>query len=199
MMLSSNRDIQFLSFAHNLITCVPKNLFSNLLSLRTLDLSHNHIHDFDFNISGLYSLESLNLENNMISGIQEHISGLYSLENLKLKNNMISEIQETAREQLIQLAEHITPRVITVDLSNNQLACSCSNIPSLSFMRKTKPDNLMIKNYNDYLCLNRDNDRVHMHHVNLHSLWFDCLGSGVYVGIGFAYMHVPLWIHVPLW
>ena len=90
--LSSNGVIQFLNFAHNQINFVPQNVFSNLVSLRQLNLSHNRIHDFDFNISRLYSLENLTLE-----------------------NNMISEIPEATREQLIQLAERIAPRVITVD------------------------------------------------------------------------------------
>ena len=161
--LSSNRDIQFLSFAQNVITFVPTNLVSDLVSLRKLDLSHNQICNFEFNISGLWSLE-----------------------NLDFGYNMISEIPEATRKQLTLLAEHIAPRVITVDLSNNQLTCICSSIPSLSFMSQTKPANLMFKHYDEYLCLNRANERVHLHSVNLHSLWFYCLGSGVYVGIGFA-------------
>ena len=163
VILSSNGDIQCLNFAHNQINFLPQNLFSNLLSLRKLDLSNNHIHDFDFNISRLDSLKNLNLE-----------------------NNMISEIPEATHEQLTHLAERITPRVITVDLSNNQLVCLCSSIPSISFMSQSKPTNLVFKNYDEYLCLNGVNDRVHVHNLNLHSLWWDCLGSGVYVGIGFA-------------
>ena len=129
--LSSNRGIQFLSFAHNRINFVPQNIFSNLVSLRKLDLSNYRIHDFDFNISKLYSLV-----------------------NLKLENNMISEIPEAICEQLIQLTERIAPRVITVDLSNNQLLCICSSIYSLTFMSQTKPTNVMFENYNKYFCRN---------------------------------------------
>ena len=169
MSLGSN--IQFLNFSHNQITFVPQNLFSNSVSLQKLDLSHNNIHDFDFDISGLYSLD-----------------------NLILEYNMISELPDTTRKQLIQLAERIAPRVITLDLNNNQLACSCSNISSLSFMSQTKPTNLMFKNYDKYVCINRDNDRVNIQHMNLHSLQFDCLGSGVYVGIGFACAFVVITI-----
>ena len=161
--LSSNRDIQFLSFAHNEINFVPQNLFSNLVSLQKLDLSNTNIQNFDFNISGLYSLKKMNLE-----------------------NNLISEIPEAARKQLIQLAERIAPQIITVDLSNNQLACSCSNIASLSFMIKAKPSNLMFDNFDKYLCRNQADDRIHLHNINLLSMQFDCLESGVYVGIGFA-------------
>ena len=161
--LSPNRDIQFLNFTHNLITFVPQDLFSNLASLRKLDLSHNNIQNFEFNISGLYSLENLNLE-----------------------YNMIPEIPEATRKQLIQLTERIAPRVITVDLSNNQLACSCSNFPSLSFMIQTKPTNLVFKNFNEYFCHNRFDDKIHLHNMNLHSMWFSCLGAGAYVGMGFA-------------
>ena len=171
VILSSNRDIQFLYFAHNQINFVPQNLFSNLGSLQKLDLSNNHIHEFDFNISRLYSLENLNLE-----------------------YNMISEIPEATRQQLTQFAERIAPRVITVDLSNNQLVCLCSSIPSISFMSQSKPTNLVFKNYDEYLCVNRVYDTVHVHNVNLHSLWWDCLGSGVYVGIGFACASVVITI-----
>ena len=163
MSLTSNRDIQCLNFSHNLIHFVPQNLFSSLVSLQKLDLSHNRLHDFDFNVSGLILLVNLNLE-----------------------YNKISEISEATRKQLIQLAEHIAPRVITVDLSNNQLACLCSSIPSLSFMSQSKPNNLVFENYDKYFCRNQGDDRVRLHNMNLHSLWFDCLGSGVYMGIGFA-------------
>ena len=156
-------NIQTLSLAYNLISMVPSNLFSKLISLRELDLGHNQIQDFDFNISALHLLEKLSLE-----------------------YNMLSEIPEVAREQLIQLTEHVAPRVITVDLSNNQLSCSCSSIPFLTFMNYTKPANLVFNKYEKYLCRDQYNNRVLLHKVNLLSLKFDCLGSGVYVGIGFA-------------
>ena len=73
-----------------------------------------------------------------------------------------------------------------MDLSNNQLLCSCSSIPSISLMSQTKPTNLVFNNYDECLCLNRVNDIVHVHNMNLHSLWFDCLRSVVFMGIGFA-------------
>ena len=171
MSLSSNRHIRCLNYSHNVINFVPQNLFFNLVSLQQLDLSHNRIHDFDFNVSGLISLVNLNLE-----------------------HNMISKIPEAARKQLNQLAEHVTPRVITIDLSNNQLDCVCSSIPSLSFMSQSKPMNLVFKNYNKYLCRNKDNDRVHLYNINVRSLWFDCLGSGVFLGIGFACASVVITI-----
>ena len=41
-------------------------------------------------------------------------------------------------------------------------------------------------NYDKYFCRNQGDDRVRLHNMNLRSLWFDCLGSGVYVGVGFA-------------
>ena len=111
---------------------------------------------------------------------------------------MISEIPEATSKDLIQLAERIAPRIITMDLSNNQLVCSCSNISSLSFMSQTKPNNLVFKNYDEYMCLTRAFDRVRLHTVNLGSLRFDCLGSGVPVGIGFACVFVVITIIVLL-
>ena len=53
-------------------------------------------------------------------------------------------------------------------------------------MSQTKPTNLVFKNYDKYFCHNQGDDRIHLYNLNLHSLWFKCLGSGVYVGIGFA-------------
>ena len=58
--MSLGANIQFLNFSLNLITFVPQNLFSNSLSLLKLDLSHNNIQNFDFNINELHSLENLN-------------------------------------------------------------------------------------------------------------------------------------------
>ena len=160
---AANGSMQNLSFAHNLIRKVNANYFANLVSLRELDLSHNRIERFDFNISGLYSLETLNME-----------------------YNMISEIPSATRQQLIQLAERVAPQTIIVNLSNNQLHCSCYNIPFLTFMLQTKPSNLVFTDYDKYRCRDQAGNLVSLHKMNFRSLWFDCLGSGVYVGIGFA-------------
>ena len=176
MRLGSNKNIQFLSFAHNLITLVPQNLFSGLVSLKKLDLSHNHIHDFGFNFSGLYSLRKLNVD-----------------------YNMISYIPEATQKQLIQLAEHIAPRVITVDLSNNQLACLCSSISFLTFMNQNKPTNLVFNNYHQYLCCDRNNSPVLLHKINLGSLKSECLESGVYnIGNRFIYGMYAILVAIPL-
>ena len=167
--------IRILSFADNVITSVPYNFFSNLTTLQELDLSHNSIQDFDFNTSGLYSLNNLNLE-----------------------YNNISDIPEATRQQLIQLVEHVAPQIVTVDLSNNPLSCSCSSIPYLTFMNQTKPSNLVFHNYDEYMCRDQAGNLVSLHKMNLHSLWWDCLGSGVYVGIGAAITTVVITIILAL-
>ena len=116
--LKANGNICFLSFAYNSIRRIPYSTFSDLSTLQELDLSDNSIQRFDFNLSGLYSLMNPNLE-----------------------NNKISEIPESTCQQLAQLAELIAPRIITVDLSENPLSCSCSNIPFLTFVNQNKPPN----------------------------------------------------------
>ena len=161
--LESVGPIRILNFADNVITSLPYNFFSNVSTLQELDLSHNIIQDFDFNVSALYSLKNLNLE-----------------------YNMISEIPEATCQELSQLAEHIAPRIVTVDLSNNPLSCSCSSIYYLTFMNQTKPSNLVFHNYDEYMCRDQAGNLVSLHKMNLHSLWWDCLGSGAYVGIGIA-------------
>ena len=172
---SNSTHIQNLSFASNDITMIPQNVFSDLVSLHEIDLSNNRIQNFDFNISGLYSLEKLNLE-----------------------HNTLFEIPEAACQQLRKLAERVAPRVITVDLSNNKLLCTCSNILFLTFMKQTKPANLVFNNYDKYLCNDQANNPILLHKINLLSLWFSCLGSGVYVGIGFGCAFVVLTISLLL-
>ena len=44
--LKSNGNIRFLSFAYNSIPEIPYGMFSHLLTLQELDLSHNHIQSF---------------------------------------------------------------------------------------------------------------------------------------------------------
>ena len=159
----SNGNIRVFSFAYNLIQNVPTPLFLELASLHELDLSHNHIEDFDFNISGLHSLENLNMA-----------------------YNKLSDIPSATQQQLIQLAERVAPRNITVDLSGNPLPCSCSNIPYLTFMHQTKPSNLVFHNNDGYMCHDQAGNLINLHRINLHALWWDCLGPRVYVGIGVA-------------
>ena len=156
----SNGNICFLRFAYNSIQRIPYSIFSHLSILQELALSHNSIQTFDFNLSGLYSLRNLNLE-----------------------NNKISEVPEGTFKQLAQLAERVAPRIITVDLSENPLSCSCSNIPFLTFMNQNKPSNLVFHNYDKYVCYDR---AIVLHTINLLQLWFDCLGPGVHVVIGFV-------------
>ena len=158
--LKSNGNISFLSFAYNSIQRIPYSIFSHLSTLQKLDLSHNSIQSFDFNLSGLDSLKNLNLQ-----------------------TNEISEVPKATCQQLTQLAERVAPRIITVDLSENPLSCSCSNIPFLTFMNQNKPSNLVFHNYDKYVCYDR---AIVLHNINLLSLWFDCLGPGVYLGIGFV-------------
>ena len=169
--LESVGPIRILNFADNVITSLPYNFFSNVSTLQELDLSHNIIQDFDFNVSALYSLKNLNLE-----------------------YNMISEIPEATCQELSQLAEHVAPRIVTVDISNNPLSCSCLSIYYLTFMNQTKPSNLVFHNYDEYMCRDQAGNLVSLHKMNLHSLWWDCLGPEVYVGIGVAITTVVITI-----
>ena len=109
-----------------------------------------------------------------------------------MEYNMLSEIPSATQQQLIQLAERVAPRMIIVNLSNNSLSCSCSNIPFLNFMLQTKPSNLVFTDYDKYICRDQAGNLILLHKMNLHSLWFGCLGSEVYVGIGVACAFVAI-------
>ena len=101
----------------------PELVFSDLMRLKTLDLSGNRLttlwlHAF----IGLSNLESLHLSGNQLDGVPELVfSGLVSLKTLDLSRNQLSVLSATVFSGLGSLK--------TLDLSRNQL----SAVPSAAF------------------------------------------------------------------
>lgn len=107
--------LELLDLSQNELTEVPDRVFQVLSMLKNLDLSSNHItHISEDSFSGLVQLERLYLHSNRIHSI--HSEAFESLENLlelKLQGN-----------QLLSLPTLFFPRLLLLDLSNN-------NIPTL--------------------------------------------------------------------
>ncbi|KAG8187144.1 hypothetical protein JTE90_004887 [Oedothorax gibbosus] len=153
----SLKSLRVLDLSNNRISTLPENLFThtrlerlnltgnNLLelslhatynTLRTLDLSHNHLSNISsINITGLSRLQALNLSSNHISFLEDDsFHNLSHLLELDLSNNPLKKITNESFSTLANLftlklgntsLEHIIslpfPRLQTLVLRNNRL------------------------------------------------------------------------------
>ena len=84
--LSSLKNLQTLRLKGCGLSIIPASLMSNLVDLRTLDLSDNYFHRVDPSLQFAANLENLNLDNNLID-ILDHTSfeGMNGLKNLSIR------------------------------------------------------------------------------------------------------------------
>ena len=84
--LSSLKNLQTLSLKGCGLSIIPASLMSNLVDLRTLDLSDNYFHRVDPSLQFAANLENLNLDYNLID-ILDHTSfeGMNGLKNLSIR------------------------------------------------------------------------------------------------------------------
>ena len=78
---------------HGLLQIPP--LIGNLTSLKTLDLSNNHLTELPELIGSLTSLKTLNLSFNKLTELPESIGSLVSLRYLYLLDNQLTELPES--------------------------------------------------------------------------------------------------------
>ena len=97
----------YLSLAKNRITKIPETYFDNMTSLKTLDLSNNELEQIRFNLKDLRSLEYLNLKGNYIKTLS--LDQMKSLDSLRSAH-------------------------LAIDLSKNDLICSCSTLDFLKWI-----------------------------------------------------------------
>ncbi|XP_041656973.1 transforming growth factor beta activator LRRC32 isoform X2 [Cheilinus undulatus] len=142
--LAYHTSFNHLNLHSNKIHFIQPGLFKDMIDLRVLDLSRNHLNVFahsrvnigpltaveslDLSSNGLYtgmsdyfladspSLANLSLNSNSITKIaQNTFSGSSSLERISLHNNVILEIEDGAFDSLSHLTE--------LDLSKNSITC----------------------------------------------------------------------------
>ncbi|VVC93666.1 unnamed protein product [Leptidea sinapis] len=103
-----------LSLAHNSISEIPGDTFSELTSLLELDLSYNNIYELiEEPFSNLTSLKKLILSYNKIKNINGALNNLLDLKHLYLRNNYIENIELES----IKIISHLE----TFDVAQNQL------------------------------------------------------------------------------
>ncbi|XP_046381325.2 toll-like receptor 4 [Haliotis rufescens] len=103
--------LEFLDLSLNRIQFLPVNVFRNLVSLKTLNLSENSITNLKVKVSHMTNLTSLNLSLNQIPSL-DHM--------------------------FMSQLDIIKSSALKVDLSANPLICSCETLPFVKWMTQRK-------------------------------------------------------------
>ncbi|KAL3851922.1 hypothetical protein ACJMK2_015617 [Sinanodonta woodiana] len=113
-------------------------IFKKLNTLQHLDLSNNRINSLNKNIfSGLVSINILNISQNLLDTFLVNIGHMNNLKVLDLSQNMLQVVQDSVRIALNDIASMTTENVY-VNLSHNQLSCTCLTSNFLIWVRDTK-------------------------------------------------------------
>ncbi|XP_046381324.2 toll-like receptor 4 [Haliotis rufescens] len=109
--------------------------FAYSASLEFLDLSLNRIQFLPVNVfRNLVSLKTLNLSENSITNLKVKVSHMTNLTSLNLSFNQIPSLDHMFMSQL----DIIKSSVLKVDLSANPLICSCETLPFVKWMTQRK-------------------------------------------------------------
>lgn len=120
-------------------------IFNNTKSLEVLDLSYNNIIALsEFVFKNMPQLQILNLQNNQISIWRVKINHMKNMKFINLKQNKFITFEKEARtsfENLFQTSN------LMIDLSENQVLCSCENAHFLEWITLHKNNFKNIKRY----------------------------------------------------
>lgn len=133
-LLQNTKELSGFYARGNKLTSIPNNLFENLDSLRTVDLSFNQITGFDLPLLGLNGLNTLNLSHNRLTSLSSGDTYL-----LDIMHEYITEVDFSHNNltQVLRLATNglTFPRLRSINLSNNRLQrsprWSAANFPVL--------------------------------------------------------------------
>ncbi|KAH9488983.1 hypothetical protein Btru_041448 [Bulinus truncatus] len=125
-------------------------IYRSLKNLSVLNLSFNSIVTLHYNIfEGLYNLTELNLSRNKMSNFDVSVNDLTSITLLNLSNNDISRLPSHVMEHISHIR---ASRSILVDLSGNPIECTCENLEFLQWMISSK----CFKTFENYRCRQMD-------------------------------------------
>ncbi|XP_067672267.1 toll-like receptor 4 [Haliotis asinina] len=208
--ISGLEKVEKLNISGNIAHNVGVGFFPSFKKLVNLDISHNQLGSALLKreiFSGLSKLQTLNLSNNFITKLLPKVfSDLSSLIELKLSSNSIQQVQfdiahmknlkvlECSKNQ-IQWLEHSfraildeisNDHIITVDLSQNPIACTCDNIHFLSWMKTSRINGrISFGNLQKYVCVYDDSHRVNLENLEevVRELEMSCYSySGFFIG-----------------
>ncbi|XP_033754359.1 toll-like receptor 4 [Pecten maximus] len=121
-------------------------IFKSLKSLKTLDLSANHIHAIPaLLLKNQYELEMLNLSVNALTEFSLDLSQMKHLKYLDLRHNDLRMLKRNQREQI----DSIRDTNLILNLEGNRMDCSCEALEFLKWLGRNKD---MFEHYHTYKC-----------------------------------------------
>ncbi|KAL3835906.1 hypothetical protein ACJMK2_021367 [Sinanodonta woodiana] len=119
----SLHSLQTIDISGNSISHLPQHTFQSMRYLQALDAKFNDLNDFDVNLENSALLRTLDLSNNRLP---------------YLKTNIMHYLDHLAKDCSISL-----------DLTGNNLLCTCKTLPFLRWLRTT---NVTLINKSQYFC-----------------------------------------------
>ncbi|XP_071105094.1 toll-like receptor 4 [Haliotis cracherodii] len=161
------------------------NIFSHLDQLQTLKMSENFITKLSTRVfTNLSSLTELDLSRNSIENLSFDITHLKNLQLLRCSKNQIQWLAQSFRANLDEISNDHN---ITVDLSQNPIACTCHNLLFLSWMKtSTLNGKISFGNLSEYDCVHEDDHSVKLDNLEevVRELEISCYNySGFFIGI----------------
>ncbi|KAJ8302216.1 hypothetical protein KUTeg_021203 [Tegillarca granosa] len=128
-------------------TDIDGEIFSNLQSLKYLDISNNYIFYLSSKIFvGLKQLQFLNMSKNNLRKWNFDISHMSNLKFIDMSHNQLTDIPLTMRQSLDRISLY---RNISLDLTDNNFFCACPNIEFLKWLLASK---ISFKHFDRYTC-----------------------------------------------
>ncbi|CAG2235660.1 unnamed protein product [Mytilus edulis] len=129
--------LKILNISSNRITTLPNNFFAHVLNIKTLDISHNLLTDWNVTISHLWNLNVLDLSYNQITFLSD---------------------------KAMQKLDKITSQSIEINMMHNPFECSCD---SLSFLLWYKKNRKRMASYSNVTCKNSKRELIYVKDVLL--------------------------------
>ncbi|VDI78055.1 toll-like receptor 13 [Mytilus galloprovincialis] len=129
--------LKILNISSNRITTLPNNFFAHVLNIKTLDISHNLLTDWNVTISHLWQLNVLDLSYNQITFLSD---------------------------KAMKKLDKITSQSIEINMMHNPFECSCD---SLSFLLWYKKNRKRMASYSNVTCKNSKRELIYVKDVLL--------------------------------
>ncbi|KAL5014195.1 hypothetical protein ScPMuIL_008465 [Solemya velum] len=127
-----NEQLEYIDLSDNGLEVLHRTMFENKLLLKQLILRDNNLHDVDIRLPNTHSLELLDLSQNSISFISANTRA------------------DLERQSIYNASRHYSSSRLLVNLTNNDLICSCGFKKFLEWLLTT---NITVKHGENYTCL----------------------------------------------